>query len=83
MIYDYHVFALNMDREILYDRINKRVDIMIEQGLVQEVENLLKQSIIFVDKKWQFATFFSFCCCFCVKNLKILSYMYTSKIIIA
>jgi len=29
------------DREKLYDRINKRVDIMIEQGLVNEVENLL------------------------------------------
>ena len=32
-----------MDREKLYDRINKRVDIMMEQGLVQEVENLLKK----------------------------------------
>ena len=38
--YDYKVFALNMDREKLYERINKRVDIMLEQGLVQEVENL-------------------------------------------
>ena len=41
--YDYKVFAINMDREKLYDRINKRVDIMMEQGLVQEVENLLKK----------------------------------------
>lgn len=32
-----------MDREKLYNRINKRVDIMIEQGLIQEVENLLKK----------------------------------------
>lgn len=38
--YDYKVFALNMEREKLYERINKRVDIMIEQGLIQEVENL-------------------------------------------
>ena len=38
--YDYKVFAINMDREILYGRINKRVDIMIEAGLVQEVESL-------------------------------------------
>ena len=38
--YDYKVFALNIEREKLYERINKRVDIMIEQGLIQEVENL-------------------------------------------
>ena len=39
--YDYKVFAINMEREKLYDRINKRVDIMLEKGLVKEVENLL------------------------------------------
>ena len=31
--YDYYVFALNMDREKLYDRINKRVDIMLENRI--------------------------------------------------
>lgn len=36
--YDYKVFALNMPREILYDRINRRVDIMIEKGLIEEVK---------------------------------------------
>ena len=41
--YDYKVFAINMDREKLYERINKRVDIMIEQGLIQEVKELLKK----------------------------------------
>lgn len=41
--YDYRVFALTMDREILYERINKRVDLMIEQGLVQEVTSLTKK----------------------------------------
>ena len=41
--YDYKVFAINWERELLYERINKRVDIMIEQGLVKEVENLLQQ----------------------------------------
>jgi len=41
--YDYKVFAINWDREILYERINKRVDIMIEQGLVQEVQQLLQK----------------------------------------
>ena len=41
--YDYKVFVINWDRETLYERINKRVDIMIEQGLIQEVEELLKK----------------------------------------
>ena len=41
--YNYKVFVLNMDREILYDRINRRVDLMIEQGLVQEVKQLLEK----------------------------------------
>lgn len=41
--YDYKVFVLNMDREILYERINYRVDKMLEQGLIGEVENLLKK----------------------------------------
>lgn len=40
--YDYKIFVLSMDRQILYDRINKRVDLMIENGLIQEVENVLK-----------------------------------------
>ncbi|MCI8700085.1 MAG: tRNA (adenosine(37)-N6)-dimethylallyltransferase MiaA [Clostridia bacterium] len=41
--YNYKVFALNMDREKLYERINKRVDIMIEKGLIQEVDNLQRK----------------------------------------
>lgn len=41
--YDYYVFALNMDRKKLYDRINKRVDIMIEQGLIKEVEGIINK----------------------------------------
>ena len=32
-----------MDREKLYDRINKRVNIMLEEGLIEEVELLLKK----------------------------------------
>ena len=32
-----------MDREKLYERINKRVDIMIEQGLIEEVKSLVKK----------------------------------------
>ena len=41
--YDYKVFALNWDREKLYQRINKRVDIMIEQGLIEEVKEISKK----------------------------------------
>ena len=41
--FDYQVYALNWDREKLYNRINKRVDVMIEQGLIQEVEQILKK----------------------------------------
>lgn len=41
--YNYIVFAINMNREILYDRIDKRVDMMIEKGLIQEVEELYKK----------------------------------------
>jgi len=43
VLYDYKVFVLNMDREILYNRINYRVDKMFETGLVEEVKNLLNK----------------------------------------
>ncbi len=33
--------VLNMERQKLYERINKRVDIMMEQGLLDEVKSLL------------------------------------------
>lgn len=41
--YEYHIFAIDMPREVLYDRINKRADIMIEKGLIKEVENLYRK----------------------------------------
>lgn len=41
--YDYCVFALNWDRQVLYDRINQRVDNMIQQGLIKEVEKITKE----------------------------------------
>ena len=34
--YDVHYFVLTMNREKLYERINKRVDIMMEKGLLNE-----------------------------------------------
>ena len=39
-IYDLNFFVLNMDREKLYDRIEKRIDLMLEDGLVDEVKSL-------------------------------------------
>ena len=35
--------GLNFPREILYERINKRVDLMIENGLVDETKNLISK----------------------------------------
>ena len=39
--YDAGVIILNMDREKLYERIELRIDIMMEQGLLEEVKGLL------------------------------------------
>lgn len=41
--FDYLVYGLNMPREKLYERINLRVDIMIKQGLIKEVEKIYKK----------------------------------------
>ena len=38
--YNTFKFGMSVDREILYDKINRRVDIMLEKGLVEEVESL-------------------------------------------
>lgn len=38
--YDIHFFVLTMDRNKLYENINKRVDIMMEKGLLEECINL-------------------------------------------
>ena len=43
--YDLCYLALEMDRQKLYDRIDLRVDQMIEQGLVEEVRRLTEQGL--------------------------------------
>jgi len=43
--YDALVFGLNMERYALYERINRRVDLMLEAGLEQEVRRLLEQGV--------------------------------------
>ena len=45
MIYDACLIGLTDDRTVLYDRINKRVDVMYETGLVEEVKALFDQGI--------------------------------------
>lgn len=43
--FPYTYFALDWDREVLYERINKRVDIMIENGLLDEMRVLLSMGL--------------------------------------
>ena len=45
MIYDACLIGLTDDRNVLYDRINKRVDAMYETGLVEEVKALFDEGI--------------------------------------
>lgn len=41
--YDYKLFAINMDRETLYDRINRRVDIMLENRLSRRSKEYIRK----------------------------------------
>ena len=43
--YNFAYFVLNDDRPTVYERIDKRVDIMLEQGLVEEVKALLAEGV--------------------------------------
>ncbi|MBQ3021118.1 MAG: tRNA (adenosine(37)-N6)-dimethylallyltransferase MiaA [Bacilli bacterium] len=45
LLYDVKFIGLTTDRETLYDRINKRVDIMIQDGLIDEVKSLYNEGI--------------------------------------
>ena len=48
--FDYTAIAINYPRDVLYDRIDSRVDEMFERGLVDEVKSLLNSGI---DEKCQ------------------------------
>ena len=41
--YEFKYYVLNMDRDMLHDRINKRVDKMIDDGLLVEIKNLINK----------------------------------------
>lgn len=44
-LYDHYLIGLTTDREKLYDRINKRVDIMVEEGLLEEAKYFYDKGI--------------------------------------
>ncbi|MFC4404502.1 tRNA (adenosine(37)-N6)-dimethylallyltransferase MiaA [Gracilibacillus xinjiangensis] len=44
-IYDHYIVGLEMDRTILYNRINQRVDDMLKKGLVNEVQQMVDQGL--------------------------------------
>ncbi len=43
--YDLSIIGLTMDRAKLYSRVEERIDLMIEQGLVDEVKSLLDRGV--------------------------------------
>lgn len=48
-IYDVFIVGLTMDRDILYQRINKRVEMMFESGLETEIKQLRNKGVTFED----------------------------------
>lgn len=45
LLYDVVLIGLTMDRDVLYKRINKRVDLMVEQGLVEEAKSFYDKGL--------------------------------------
>ena len=43
--YDYKAYTIDYPREVLYDRIHKRIDLMINDGLIEEVKSLIDSGI--------------------------------------
>ena len=39
----YKIFYIDMEREKLYERINKRADIMLDQGIIEETKIVIKK----------------------------------------
>lgn len=53
LLYDAKIIGLTLDRESLYERINMRVDKMIEEGLIKEIQGLLDSGINFSNQSMQ------------------------------
>lgn len=45
LLYDVKFIGLTLPRDVLYERINERVDLMMNQGLLQEIEMLMKMNL--------------------------------------
>lgn len=45
LLYDVKFIGLTLPRDVLYKRINERVDSMMNQGLLQEIEMLMKMNL--------------------------------------
>ena len=45
LLYDALFIGLTTDRDILYDRINKRVDIMLDEGLIEEAKEIYETNV--------------------------------------
>jgi tRNA dimethylallyltransferase len=45
LLYNTAIVGLSMEREKLYERINYRVDLMIEEGLIEEVKGFYQQGL--------------------------------------
>lgn len=52
-IYDAFIIGCTMDREALYDRINQRVELMVQDGLEDEIRGLINQGVTFEDHAMQ------------------------------
>ena len=50
MLYDAKIIGLTCERERLYQRINQRVDQMFSEGLIKEINDLIKMGVTFADK---------------------------------
>lgn len=51
--FPFKVFMIDWDREVLYDRINRRVGIMIDNGIVDEAKGLLEKNVDRKSTCWQ------------------------------
>lgn len=48
--FDYVTVVLNRERDQLYDRINRRVDLMLEEGLLDEVRSVMEMEGVRLDE---------------------------------
>lgn len=53
MLYDVKIIGLTLNRDLLYQRIEERVDKMIEDGLLDEIKGLLDKGIDFSNQSMQ------------------------------